>query len=65
MRSIWDDIDKAYHSLESLGTGPQGLATWKDAQKKKEQLDDLLPAQGGIRARPQVRTVLVPRSKDT
>lgn len=63
--SLRAELDALYTKIESSSEDPAtALATWKEAQRKKEELANLMPKEGGIRARPQVRTVLVPRSKE-
>lgn len=65
IQSLREEIDALYAKIESSGENPAAaVAAWTEARKKKEELASLLPNEGGIRARPQVRTVLVPRSKD-
>lgn len=63
--ALREEVDALYARIDSSGEDPAtAFAKWKEAQKKKAELTELLPKEGGIRARPQVRTVLVPRSKD-
>jgi hypothetical protein len=67
MVSLREEIDALYSQIESSGeeNAAAALAAWKAAKKKKEELTELLPKSGGIRAKPQGRTVLVPRSKES
>jgi chromosome segregation ATPase len=66
MVSLREEIDALYSQIESSGEENAGaaLAAWKAAKKKKEELTELLPKGGSIRARTG-RTVLVPRSKES
>lgn len=66
IQSLREEIDELYAKIESGGEGnaAAALAAWKEAQRKKEELTGLLPKEGGIRVKPQVRKVLVPRSKE-
>ena len=67
MVSLKEEIDELYSKIESSGeeNASAAVAAWKEAKKKKEELTELLPKGGGIRAKPQGRTFLVPRSKDS
>lgn len=63
--ALREEIDALYARIQATGTDPAAaFAAWKEAQKKKEELTGILPKEGGIRVKPQVRTVLVPRAKD-
>ena len=66
LKTLHADIDGRYEKLATLKPGsPEALALWQSAQEKKEALDSVSPGEGGIRARPQVRTVLVPRVRES
>lgn len=66
LRTLHEDIDERYQKLATLKPGsPEALALWQSAQEKKEEvMDSVSHGEGGIRARPQVRTVLVPRVRE-
>jgi hypothetical protein len=66
IQSTREEIDALYAKIEAGGeeNAAASLAAWKEAKKKKEELTGLLPKGGGIRVRPQGRTVLVRRAKE-
>jgi hypothetical protein len=66
IQSLREEIDELYARIDASGEedAVAALAAWRAAKKKKEELTDLLPKGGGIRVKPQGRTVLVRRSKD-
>lgn len=66
IESLREEIDALYARIEASGeeNAAAALAAWKEARRKKEELAEHLPKEGGIRVRPQGRTVLVPRSKE-
>lgn len=66
MLALREEIDSRYAKLATLKQGsPEALALWQSTQEQKDSLAAMLPNEGGIRARPQARTVLVPRARDS